>query len=178
MYNFPMNRAYWDRIMIKVYSMRARDFGSLAEIKGVLTSQFMTAQEALMQGGSTSGEVYRQFYLPRVLADKILTIKEASLVRQQIGFFLSPILAEALGLKKRIAIQFSELDPETGFTLKDPTTILGTVPDKWPITKKDIRPVLDRDLDNELRLLLAKMESEGMENFRLRHTPGGTERAF
>ncbi|KKS64317.1 hypothetical protein A3A14_01775 [Candidatus Daviesbacteria bacterium RIFCSPLOWO2_01_FULL_43_38] len=58
-------------------------------------------------------------------------------------------------------IKFAKLDPETGKTLQDPTTVAGIIPNGIPFPEKDdIRQVEGHNLSEDMSKLLRERNIE------------------
>lgn len=77
-----MDKKRWEEIKEKVYG--PVKFESLATTILMLHSPLMSTQEALLIGGTTSGEVRKRFYTPAAVVEGFLTPEEANWARQEV----------------------------------------------------------------------------------------------
>lgn len=133
-----------------------------------------TPQEIAFIGGTLEEDEETNVYVPVKVTDGALTAEAAQERRKQYEFFVSQLIGRALKLPGGAALNYGDLDPETGKTLRDPE-VLGY----WDEHTGDLIVIEERDLTKEAYQKLKEMEKQDpIMKFYLREQPSDTEKEY
>lgn len=125
----------------------------------IAIQDFRTAQEHWFAGSTPEVEPLEEadWYIPQGVLKGVLAIEEAIKLRKVAGHFESGILSAILRLTggMPISVGFSDINKETGMTLRDPE-IIGL----WDKNKREIVKIEGRDLTKEAYNIFRKLETD------------------